>query len=184
MSLQRILFLAPLLLVLVLGCRTDPQAAPPDRPDSSGSAAPDTARPYPPAPDFESITLAGDTFRLSAQRGEVVVLNFWATWCGPCRVEIPDFIQLQKELKGEVQFVGVSLDKGGADVVRPFVEKMNINYPIIVNGGAIARRYGGIPFLPATFVIGRKGRVHHLFAGLTTRERLRPILLEMIDDAP
>ncbi len=178
--------LVPLLLVLALGCREAPHArlAAAGAPAGPTAAAPDTTHTYPIAPDFTRPTLSGDSFRLSDQRGQIVVLNFWATWCGPCRIEIPDFIQLQQELKGEVQFVGVSLDEQGFAAVRPFAKKMNINYPLVTATDRIARAYGGIPYLPMTFLIDQQGRVRHLFSGLTTRERLRPILLEMIGETP
>lgn len=182
----RPILLAPLLLVLALGCREAPHARPAahDAPAGPVAAAPDTTYAHPSAPGFTRPTLSGDAFRLSDQRGEIVVLNFWATWCGPCRVEIPDFVQLQQELEGDVQFVGVSLDEQGFTAVRPFAERMNINYPLVTATDRIARAYGGIPYLPMTFIIDQQGRVRHLLRGVTTRSRLRPVLLEMIAETP
>lgn len=134
-----------------------------------------------PAPDFALPTLAGDTFRLAEHRGKVVVLNFWATWCAPCRHEIPDFIALQRELgDAGVQFVGVSLDEEGFDVVRPYAEEMEINYPIVHDAGGVAVRYGGIRVVPTTFLIGPEGNVRGYAPGMVTEEVLRPKLEELL----
>ena len=113
------------------------------------------------APDFSLETLRGDPFRLSEHRGEVVVLNFWATWCPPCREEIPMFVDLQRELGDEgLQFVGVALERSaGPEKVRAFAEKMNINYPIGMGTGRIAKKYSGVRGLPMTFIIGPDGTV-------------------------
>ncbi len=147
-------------------------APPPARADTTS---------YERAPDFALEQLDGDTFRLSEQRGKVVVVNFWATWCGPCRIEIPGFIRLQEEYAGEgFTFVGVALDEEGAEVVRPFAERMGINYPIVVDDGSVARKYGGIYAVPMSFVIDPEGRVRYVQPGLLPAEALRPVLEEML----
>jgi cytochrome c biogenesis protein CcmG/thiol:disulfide interchange protein DsbE len=137
------------------------------------------------APDFALPTMGGDTLRLSERRGEVVVLNFWATWCAPCREEIPMFVEMQRELGDEgLQFVGISLDRDGFEVVRPFAENMGVNYPMVVDDGTVAPMYGGIPTVPTTYLIGPEGRVHGYAPGLVTESVLRPRvekLLAMID---
>lgn len=138
------------------------------------------------APDFALPTLAGDTLRLSAYRGQVVVLNFWATWCPPCREEIPLLVDLQREWESAgLQVVGVSLDEDGFAAVRPFARAMDVNYPMVVDDGTVARRYGGVRALPTTFLIGPTGRVHGYAPGLVTEAMLRPrveTLLAQIDD--
>ena len=151
-----------------------PQSRLADPPAMQPSLAPaDSQR----APDFSRPTMDGGTFRLSDYRGEVVVLNFWATWCSPCRKEIPAFVNMQRALGDDgVQFVGVALDRGGFDAVRPFAEEMGINYPLIIDDGTIARQYGGVPTVPTTFVIGPDGIVEGYAPGLVTEVLLRPEL--------
>jgi cytochrome c biogenesis protein CcmG/thiol:disulfide interchange protein DsbE len=137
------------------------------------------------APDFTLQTLSGDAFRLQAHRGKVVVLNFWATWCPPCRREIPDFISLQKGLGDQgLQFVGVALERSaGPKEVQAFASTMGINYPIGMGDGSIAQKYGGVRGLPMTFVIGPDGKIQHHIPGMTTEERLRPVLEDLLADA-
>lgn len=137
------------------------------------------------APDFALPTMRGDTFRLADQRGQVVVLNFWATWCPPCLKEMPMFIEMQREFEDDgLQFVGVSMDQKGFDAVRPFAQKMGVNYPLVVDDGSVAPMYGGVRALPTTFLIGPEGKVHGYAPGLLTESVLRPRveeLLAMID---
>jgi len=155
-------------------------------PPATGSmplTAPDTSLQR--APDFALPTMDGDSLRLSDHRGEVVILNFWATWCAPCRKEIPMFVEMQRDLGDEgLQFVGISLDQEGFAVVQPFAEGMNVNYPMAVDDGTVAPMYGGIPTVPTTFLIGPEGHVHGYAPGLVTESVLRPRvekLLGMID---
>lgn len=135
------------------------------------------------APDFSQPTLKGGRFHLSDNRGKIVVLNFWATWCGPCRDEIPDFVELQEQMADEVQFVGVALDEEGIEVVRPFAKKYDINYPIVVDdSGEVARKYGGVRALPTTYVINRKGNIRYRTPGRVPKEILEEALTDMIGE--
>ncbi len=109
------------------------------------------------APEFSLNDLKGRTLRLTDYRGRVVLLNFWATWCEPCRHEIPEFIQLQQNTPG-LQILGVSLDDSD-EPVRTFYGDFKMNYPVAVGDAALARKYGGILGLPITFLIGCDGRV-------------------------
>ena len=135
----------------------------------------------PPAPDFALETIAGETFRLSEQRGRVVVLNFWATWCAPCRYEIPDFVALQEEFgTDDVVFVGVSTERRNRQGVAHFAEEMEITYPIGVDDGSADRAYGPILALPTTFLIDRAGRVRAHVPGMVAREMLEPALRALL----
>jgi peroxiredoxin len=158
------------LLLLVVGGLAAPAAG--------QSSADEAARR---APDFVLEQMNGDTFRLSDHSGEIVVLNFWATWCPPCRQEIPGFITLQEEFGDQgVTFVGVSLNKDGFSSVRPYAEKMGINYPLVVDDGSVAPQYGGIRILPSTVLIGPEGAIQHRKVGYFPEEQLRNRLNAML----
>ncbi len=110
-------------------------------------------------PHFELPDLDGNTVTLSDYEGKVVVLDLWATWCGPCRVEVPFLVSLYEEFKDEgLVVVGVGLDPGGAEVLRPFVESNGVTYPILVGNRAVQTRFG-VSGIPTTFMIGRDGRI-------------------------
>ncbi|WP_372639273.1 TlpA family protein disulfide reductase [Fodinibius sp.] len=129
------------------------------------------------APDFTLKTMEGEEFTLSDQQGRIVVLNFWATWCAPCRKEIPDFMELHEELNDNgVLFAGVSLDEEGWEKVRPYAEDMGINYPIMVDDGSVSREYGPIRAIPTTFIINKKGQVEYVAPGMLTKDKLQPLL--------
>ncbi|WP_095508732.1 TlpA disulfide reductase family protein [Rubrivirga marina] len=138
-----------------------------------------------PAPDFALATASGATFRLSEHRGEVVVLNLWATWCPPCRHEIPDFVELYDEYRDDgLTVVGVSLDEDGWDAVRPFAEEMGVTYPVAVDDGTVDGLYGPTVSLPTTFVIDREGNVAHYVPGMILRDDLEPLLRPLLDADP
>ena len=118
------------------------------------------------APDFTLSSTSGNTIKLSDYRGKVVVLDFWATWCPPCKAEIPDFIKLYSKYKDDgFQMLGVSLDQGGLKDVVPFIKDHGINYPIVLGTEEIVSAYGGIRGIPTTFVIDKKGYIRDEFVG-------------------
>ncbi len=134
-----------------------------------------------PAPDWSLKDLDGKMVKLADFKGKVVILNFWATWCPPCRAEIPDFVSLQKEYatKG-LAIVGVSLDQNGPNVVKSFVKKFGINYPVVMGSAEAAAAYGGIEVVPTTFVIDRAGQVVYVQQGgvdrATFEKAIKPLL--------
>lgn len=132
-----------------------------------------------PAPPIEMTDLDGRTIRLADFRGQVVVVNVWATWCPPCRVETPGFVDLQAEFAGEVQFLGLSLDDSEAEV-RDFAEKMGINYPLLVGPNRAGSGYH-VPVLPTTILVDRDGRVRFRHEGLLLAHALRPALRALAD---
>jgi peroxiredoxin len=112
------------------------------------------------APDFAVPDLAGQAVRLSAYRGRVVLVNLWATWCPPCRDEMPSMEQLYQKLKDRgFVLLAVSQDDGGAAIVKPFVEQMKVTFPVLVDPqGEVGRKYGVWGF-PESFLVDREGRI-------------------------
>jgi peroxiredoxin len=125
------------------------------------------------APDFTLTDLKGQTVKLSDLRGKAVVLNFWATWCPPCKEEIPWFVELQKRYAADgLQVVGVSMDDGDQKDVVKFAAENSINYPVLFGKEKVAAQYGGIDYLPTTFYIDRNGVVLDRVFGQPGREEI------------
>jgi peroxiredoxin len=122
-----------------------------------------------PAPDFTLKDSNGATVHLSDYRGKVVLLDFWATWCTPCQVEIPWFIEFEQSLKSKgFAVVGVSMDEDGWDVVKPYIRKRHMNYRVLLGDDHTAQLYGGVEALPTTFLLDREGRVATVHKGLSS----------------
>jgi len=133
------------------------------------------------APDFTLTMMNGEPFTLSEHQDKIVILNIWATWCPPCRDEIPDFIEIQNEMEDDVLFVGISTDEEGWEVVRPFAEEFQINYPLVVDNGIISNLYGPIRGIPMSFVINREGKVEYVIPGMINKETLQPVLERLVN---
>jgi thiol-disulfide isomerase/thioredoxin len=124
-----------------------------------------------PAPDWELTDLNGKLVKLSDFRGHVLIADFWATWCAACRIEIPQFVELQKRYGNKgLTVIGVSLDEQGPEVVKKFAKRFGVNYPIVIGNEKVAQVYGGIDALPTTFVIDRKGRIVSRHIGYDDKE--------------
>ena len=125
-----------------------------------------------PAPDFKLKHVNSGERSIASYKGKVLMLNFWATWCGPCKMEIPDFIELQKEYGGKgFAILGVSLDQPGEeDAVRDFVKAKGLNYDVVMGNGAVADAYGGVRSIPTTFLIDQEGRIRAQHVGLQPKE--------------
>jgi thiol-disulfide isomerase/thioredoxin len=122
------------------------------------------------APEFALQSLDGKTVHLSDFRGKAVLLNFWATWCEPCKIEMPWFVELQKQYGPEgLQIVGVAMDDASQQDISKFAQNMGVNYPILIGKEAVGDSYGGVQFLPATFYIDRDGKVFDKIFGLKGR---------------
>ena len=119
------------------------------------------------APDFSLPDLTGQRLSLSSYRGKAVLLDFWATWCDPCREEIPHFVELQSKYRDRgLQIVGVSMDDG-PEPVRDFYQRFKMNYPVVMGNAKIGELYGGVLGLPIAFLIGRDGRIYGKHIGAT-----------------
>ena len=113
-----------------------------------------------PVPPFLVRDISGNAISTAALKGKVVIVNFWATWCGPCREEIPELVRLQSQYKDTLQVIGISEDEGvSPDQLAKFAQKMSINYPIIMFSAALEREYGGVAALPTSFLVNKDGGV-------------------------
>lgn len=133
------------------------------------------------APDFALRDSQGKIVRLSDYKGKVVLLNFWATWCGPCKLEIPWFVEFERQHKDRgFAVLGISMDEDGWDVVMPFVSRIGINYRVLMGDDVVAQLYGGVDSLPTTFLIDREGRIARVHIGLVSRSSYERDLKELL----
>jgi peroxiredoxin len=135
-----------------------------------------------PAPDFSLVALDGKTMRLSDFRGKAVLLNFWATWCGPCKIEMPWLVDLQKQYGAQgLQIVGVAMDDASKEDIAKFASDMGVNYPILIGKEAVGNDYGGVPALPETFVIARDGKIVDKIIGIRGKAEFEDVIKKALD---
>jgi thiol-disulfide isomerase/thioredoxin len=163
--------------------QAQPQLSPPQpQAQSPGQAAPNSDPSL--APDFSLVNVAdGKQVTLSKLRGKVVLVDFWATWCPPCRMTIPHLMDLQKEYGGKrFTVVGISLDQQGEAVVKPFYDSWKMNYPVVIDqDGSVARSYGGIRSIPTGLLIDRHGRVITGFIGYRPKDEIEGLVKKALD---
>jgi len=122
------------------------------------------------SPDFELPTVDGRNLKLSDLRGQVVLINFWATYCGTCKVEMPWFVELQSEYGPQgFQIVGVAMDDASTEDIAKFAKEMNVSYPVLIGNESVAKSYDGVSILPMTFFLDRDGKVIAREFGLQNR---------------
>lgn len=135
------------------------------------------------AQDFTVTLLNGDSFKLSEQQGKVVIMNIWATWCAPCHDETPDFVDLYNEYKDRgLVILGVSIDEQGKSVVMPFMEKYDVNYPMVIDDGSIMDKYGPTMGIPTTYIINKKGNLQYFAVGALTQKELEPRINRLLNE--
>jgi thiol-disulfide isomerase/thioredoxin len=158
--------------------------------ENSKSSNDSSKKDLPDAPDVTFKDLEGKDLRLADLKGKVVVVNFWATWCEPCQIEIPWMIGFQEKYAAKgFTLLGVAMDDEGKSVVGPYIEKtqfdvdgkkMAMNYPILIGNDDLSSKFGGLIGLPTTVVIGRDGKIHKRFLGLVSHDELEKQIKELL----
>jgi peroxiredoxin len=134
------------------------------------------------APHFTLKDATGAAVDLADYQGKVVLLNFWATWCGPCKIEIPWFIDFQQRYKDrDFAVIGVSMDDDGWQSVKPYVAEHKINYRIVIGTEEISQQYGGVEALPTTFILDREGRIASRHVGLVSKSDYQNEIVHLLD---
>jgi peroxiredoxin len=159
---------------LLTGCKTETAKRKEIKPDGSRKAA----------PEFTLKDVDGKSVNLSDYKGKVVLLNFWATWCGPCKIEIPWFVDFEQKYKDRgFAVLGVAMDDEGLEIVKPYLEKSKVNYRIVLGNDSVATMYGGIESLPTTFVLDRDGRIASTHIGLVSKSDYENEIQQLLNNA-
>jgi len=162
------------LTVAVLGlsaCSAKPQPPPPPK---AAAGVVEPVNEGDSAPDFELKDADGKSVKLSDYKGKVVLLNFWATWCGPCKIEIPWFIDFERAYRDKgFAVLGVSFDEDGWEAVRPYIAANKLNYRVLLGDEKVDKLYGGsegVSSLPTTYMVGRDGKISSVHIGLVPKK--------------
>jgi peroxiredoxin len=133
------------------------------------------------APAWKLQDLDGHSVSSEDFKGKVVILDFWATWCGPCRAEIPGLSELQSQYqKKGLAVIGISLDEGGPDAVKDFVAKTGMNYRVLMGNEKVQQDFGGMDAIPMTFVIDRQGNIVKQHLGLTDKSEFEAEIKQLL----
>lgn len=143
-----------------------------DTSDHTSREMSEPGHPRDPAPDFTLQDSGGQDVTLSELEGKVVLLNFWATWCGPCKIEMPWFLEFQQKYRDRgFTVIAVSMDEEGWDVVRPFLNELRPNFPVVIGNDEMGNDFGGVVALPTTFIIDREGKIASTHQGLVSKRK-------------
>lgn len=138
---------------------------------------------YPDAPEFTLEDLNGNGISLSSMRGKVVFMNVWATWCGPCKREIPDFIEAYEQYKDKgLEVIGISVDEISPSKVLQFTEKYKINYPVAMTTVKINKDYGPFPAVPVTIIIDKNGKIRHRQIGQVNKKFVETWFTALVEE--
>ncbi len=175
---KKVLWIVVIVIIAIggisYGCSSDAKES-----ENSATAKDDQKqkKAFPAAPDFALKDLEGSTIKLSDYQGKVVILDFWATWCGPCRRGIPEFIELQSEFgEDDLVILGISVDRGDLSVVPKFAKQFGINYPVLYANEDIQRKYGPIRSIPTAFIVDKEGKVRDMTVGLRPKSYFKKVI--------
>jgi cytochrome c biogenesis protein CcmG/thiol:disulfide interchange protein DsbE len=133
------------------------------------------------APDFSLANAAGGDIKLSDYKGKVVIVDFWATWCPPCRKGIPDLIELKNEYGDKIAIIGISVDTDSKGEVVPFIKKMGINYPVAYATPEVTQSYGGVDAIPTSFVVDKEGKIVDMHVGLVPKADFTAVIDKLLN---
>ena len=180
----RSLYVVPALagLWITAACQSAPKPA--ATPSGAGQESTSTLKPEAErkaAPGFTLKDADGRSVSLSEYRGKVVLLNFWATWCGPCKLEIPWFVEFEQKYKDRgFAVVGVAMDEEGWEVVKPYIAQAKVNYRVVMGDDSVAQLYGGVESLPTSFIIDQGGRIASTHVGLVSRDDYENEIVQLL----
>jgi cytochrome c biogenesis protein CcmG/thiol:disulfide interchange protein DsbE len=138
-----------------------------------------------PAPPFELKDATGAVATLEDYKGKILLLNFWATWCAPCKAEIPWFQEFESKFSARgFHVLGVSLDEEGWEVVKPYIEERKITYRMVIGNEQVSTLYGGIDSLPTTFLIDRDGKIAAIHTGLVNKATYQKEIEQLLEAPP
>ncbi|HKB84596.1 MAG TPA: TlpA disulfide reductase family protein [Ignavibacteriaceae bacterium] len=162
---------------VVIGCQKENEAKSTKAAENTAGVQGDENK----APDFTLANIKGDNVSLSDYKGKVVIIDFWATWCPPCRKGIPDLISLQDEYKDKVAVIGISLDRENTKASVPgFADKMGINYPVVYFNDQVINDFGGVSAIPTTFIIDQQGNIVKKIVGLYPKSEYEQVVKELV----
>lgn len=138
------------------------------------------------APDFELTSTDNKQIKLSDFKGKIVLIDFFATWCPPCRAGIPDLLSIKEEYKNDVEILGISLDEStGPNATRqdliPFMKELKINYPVVYYTNDVITKFGGVEAIPTTFIIDKEGNIYSKYVGLQTRATYASDIIKILN---
>lgn len=157
--------LAMLFALLLVACAPTPE-------DEKQPASAAATQPQKSAPDFDLVNVAGGTLKSDDMKGKVTVVDFWATWCEPCIMEIPNFNKLHEAHDGKgVQMLGITVESGKLEDIKPKVKEFKMEYPVVVGNDKVVEGFGGLIGFPTTFVLTKDWKIYKKYLGMTPMKR-------------
>jgi peroxiredoxin len=135
------------------------------------------------APDFTLDDSTGASIHLADYKGRIVLLDFWATWCAPCKVEMPWYVEFANKYKGSLIVIGVSEDEDGWKVVKPFIEEHKITYSVVIGHEVLSKQYNAYDFIPTTFLIDRHGKIAMHHPGVVDKNAFETDIRSLLDES-